>query len=218
SKKSEQNEFWLKHRRPELYGQYNLFKAPYDPEADNTAKQIAALLVQYEPTNGDITANHAKVQSLIEQNQSVFNLIVLPFNSFVGKVFLSKDNIKQYAESLNGKSYQLAADLANKYKTYLLFSMPESKDGKFYETAILFDYTGKAAGIYRKSHLNDDEMSWASQEDDLPIFRTNDLGRVAVMLNDEVRIPELRQLAKISYWFTISVRGCNSTRRGTYHA
>jgi len=28
----------------------------------------------------------------------------------------------------------------------------------------------------------------------------------------------LRQLAKISYWFTISVRECNSTHRGTSHA
>src|SRR5262249_6690073 len=112
SKKSEQKEFWLKHRRPELYGQYNLFKAPYDPEANNTSNEIAALLMQYEPTNGDITANHAKIQKLIEENQSVFNLIVLPFNSFVGKVSLNKDNIKQYAESLNGKSYQLATDLA----------------------------------------------------------------------------------------------------------
>ncbi|OZB46476.1 MAG: hypothetical protein B7X60_08565, partial [Polynucleobacter sp. 39-45-136] len=81
-----------------------------------------------------------------------------------------------------------------KYKTYLLFSMPESKDGKYYETAILLDFNGKQVGVYRKSHLNADEQKWATAGNDLPVFSINDLGRVAVMLNDEVRIPELTEV------------------------
>ena len=34
--------------------------------------------------------------------------------------------------------------------------MPEVADGKYYETAVLFDYDGNQVGLYRKSHLNDD--------------------------------------------------------------
>jgi predicted amidohydrolase len=194
SKKSEQKEFWLKNRRPELYGIYNLYKAPVDPAANTTQNQIAALLLQYDPINGDVDANAKKVDSLIKSNPNSFNLAVLPFNSFLGKVALNKANISQYAETLDGKSASLAADIAKKYKTYLLFSMPESKDGKYYETAILFDFNGKQAGIYRKSHLNDSERQWATAGNDLPVFSTNDLGRLAVMLNDEVRIPELTEV------------------------
>jgi predicted amidohydrolase len=194
SKKSEQKAFWLKHRRPELYQIYNLYKAPVDPAANNAQNQISALLLQYDPINGNVSANASKVDQLISNNQSVFNLAVLPFNSFIGKVALNKANIAQYAESLDGKSAGLAADIAKKYKTYLLFSMPELKDGKYYETAILFDFNGKQAGVYRKSHLNDQEAAWATAGNDLPIFNTNDLGRVAVMLNDEVRIPELAEV------------------------
>ncbi len=194
AKKSDQKEFWLKHRRPELYGIYNLYKAPDDPANNNSQNQIAALLVQYDPVNGDVNANAKKVDGLIKANPNGFNLAVLPFNSFVGKVALNKANIAQYAESLDGKSLSLATDIAKKYKTYLLFSMPESKDGKYYETAILLDFNGKQVGVYRKSHLNAEEQKWATAGNDLPIFSTNDLGRVAVMLNDEVRIPELTEV------------------------
>ncbi len=194
SKKSEQKEFWLKNRRPELYGIYNLYKAPVDPAANTTQNQIAALLLQYDPINGDVDANAKKVDSLIKSNPNGFNLAVLPFNSFLGKAALNKANISQYAETIDGKSASLAADIAKKYKTYLLFSMPESKDGKYYETAILFDFNGKQVGIYRKSHLNDSERQWATAGNDLPVFSTNDLGRLAIMLNDEVRIPELTEV------------------------
>lgn len=194
SKKSEQKDFWLKNRRPELYSIYNLYKAPVDPAANSTQNQIAALLLQYDPINGDVDANAKKVDSLIKSNPNGFNLAVLPFNSFLGKVALNKANISQYAETLDGKSPSLAADIAKKYKTYLLFSMPESKDGKYYETAILFDFNGKQAGIYRKSHLNDSELQWATAGHDLQVFNINDLGRLAVMLNDEVRIPELAEV------------------------
>jgi len=194
NKKSEQKEFWLKHRRPELYGIYNLYKAPVDPVANNTQNQIGALLIQYDPVNGDVDANAKKVEGLIKANPNGFNLAVLPFNSFVGKVALNKANISQYAETLDGKSATLASNLAKNYKTYLLFSMPEIKGGKYYETAVLFDFNGKQAGVYRKSHLNEGEQQWATPGNDLPVFSTNDLGRVAVMLNDEVRIPELTEV------------------------
>jgi len=194
NQKSEQKDFWLKHRRSELYSAYNHYKAPVDPAADDSQNQIAALLVQYDPFIGDVAANANKVDSLIKSNPDGFNLAVLPFNSFLGGVALNKNNIAKYAETLEDKSVTLASDLAKKYRTYLLFSMPETKEGKYYETAILFDFNGKQVGVYRKSHLNDAEKDWATAGNNLPVFSTKDLGRVAVMLNDEVRIPELAEV------------------------
>jgi type IV secretion system protein VirD4 len=44
--------------------------------------------------------------------------------------------------------------------------------------------------------------------------RTSDVTLEALLYGTQ----PLRRLAKISCWFTISVRGCNSTHRGTYHA
>lgn len=191
---SAQKAFWLTHRRPELYGDVNSYRFPDDAAANLAPHQISSLLLQYEAKPGDVEANAARVEGLIEQNPGVFNLAVLPFNSFLGKVDLNKDSIARYAEAVGGKSYQRAASLAAKYETYLLFSMPEKADGTYYETSILFDPKGKQAGLYRKSHLNDAEKAWATAGDALPVFDTPDLGRVAVVMNDEVRIPELAML------------------------
>lgn len=194
NKKSDQKSFWFKHRRPELYQDLNNYRYPDDGGATYAPKQVSAALIQYEPVNGDIDANFKKVDTLLRERTGVFNLTVLPFNSFLGSLDLNKENISKYAEELNGKSYQLAAGLAKKYETYVLFSMPEKKGNQYYETAILFDATGKQVGLYRKSHLNDSEKRWATAGDQLPVFKTPDFGNIAIMLNDEVRIPELTQM------------------------
>ncbi|RTK99623.1 MAG: carbon-nitrogen hydrolase family protein [Proteobacteria bacterium] len=188
-----QKEFWLKHRRPDLYQDYNYYRAPIDPSANKIPHQISSLLIQYQPDNDKLDDNYSKIINLIQKNQEVFNLVVLPFNSLIGNVIITKENINKYAEELHGKSYNLAMNLAKQYKTYLLFSMPEQYNGKYYETAILFDYNGNQVGIYRKSHLNDTEQTWATSGNDLPVFNT-DLGRVAIMLNDEARIPEIADI------------------------
>lgn len=192
AKSNPQKDYWLKHRRHELYQDYNYYRSPVDPMANFKPQQISSLLVQYQPGNS-IDKNYAKIEKLISQSQEVFNLVVLPYNSLIGNVELNSENISKYAETLNGYSYNLAAKLAKQYKTFLLFSMPEADGSKYYETAILFDYNGKQVGIYRKAHLNDTEQLWASAGNDLPIFKT-ELGRVAVMLNDETRIPELADI------------------------
>jgi predicted amidohydrolase len=194
SKQSAQKEFWLNHRRPELYHNLNYYRYPDDGAATHKSRQVSAALVQYEPKTGDIDANFKKVEQLLKQRTGVFNLTVLPFNSFLGPVALNKNTIANYAEEINGKSYQLAAGLAKKYQTYVLFSMPEKSGNQYFQTAVLFDGTGKQAGLYRKSHLNAQEKTWASAGNELPIFSTPNFGNVAVMLNDEVRIPEITQM------------------------
>jgi hypothetical protein len=71
--------------------------------------------------------------------------------------------------------------------------MPEVTDGKYHQTAVLFDYDGNEAGVYRKAHLNDAEKAWATPGNELPVFDT-DIGRIAVVLNDEARIPEVTEI------------------------
>lgn len=196
-KPNPQREYWLKHRRPELYRDYNMFRPTHDDNANLKPAQISALLVQYEPKNGNVDTNSKAIDRLMSEQSQSAALTVLPFNSFIGNVSITQQNVANLAEPLNGKSYSLAASLAKKYMTYLLFSMPESSEGKYYETAILFDPLGKQIGLYRKSHLNDIESTWATPGNELPIFKT-ELGRVAVILNDEVRIPEITEIHEIN--------------------
>ena len=188
-----QRDFWLKHRRPELYSDYNFYRPDFDRNVSAKPELISALLVQYKPEDGAVDKNYAAIEKLVAGTQQGYNLVVLPFNSLIGDKPVTKDTVEKLAEPLNGKSYKLASDLAKKFKTYLLFSMPEVDDGKYYQTAILFDYDGNVAGLYRKSHLNDTERGWATAGNELPVFNT-DLGRIAVVLNDEARIPEVTEI------------------------
>ena len=195
SKPNPQREFWLKNRRPELYSDYNFYRPTHDRNVNNTPAQISALLVQYEPKTGAVDENAKVIERLINEKipgQGI-NLAVLPFNSFIGNETITKENVASFAEPLEGKSYKIASNIAKKYQVNLLFSMPEVTDGKYYETAILFDYTGKQIGLYRKSHLNDIEKTWATAGNELPVFNTS-LGRIAVVLNDETRIPEITDM------------------------
>jgi predicted amidohydrolase len=193
NKPNPQREFWLKHRRPELYRDYNLFRPTHDDNANLKPAQVTALLVQYEPRNADIDHNYKKIDQLMSEQSQSSTFVVLPFNSFIGNAVVTKENVGKLAEPLNGKSYTLASNLAKKYRANLLFSMPESADGKYYQTAVLFDPNGQQIGLYRKSHLNDIESNWATAGDELPVFNT-EFGRVAIVLNDEVRIPEITEM------------------------
>jgi predicted amidohydrolase len=195
SKPNPQREFWLKNRRPELYSDYNFYRPSHDSNVNKTPAQVSALLVQYEPKTGAVDENSQKIEKLINDKipgQGI-NLAVLPFNSFIGNETITKENVSKFAEPLKGKSYNIAANLAKKYQVNLLFSMPEVTGGKYYETAILFDYKGKQIGLYRKSHLNAVEKTWATAGNELPVFNSS-IGRLAVLLNDEVRIPEVTDM------------------------
>ena len=197
SKPNPQREFWLKHRRPELYQNYNMVRPTHDASAYLKPTQVSAMLVQYEPKPGDVDYNYQTVEKQMSAQDQSTNIVVLPFNAFIGNVTVTKDNVAKLAEPLNGKSYTLASNLAKKYKTNLVFSMPESANGKYYETAVLFDQDGKQVGLYRKSHLNDVEATWATAGNELPAFNI-DIGRVSIVLNDEVRIPELTEVHEIN--------------------
>lgn len=194
-KPNPQREFWLKNRRPELYTDYNFYRPSHDRNVNNVPAQVSAVLVQYEPKTGAVEDNSKVIESLIKEKirgQGI-NLAVLPFNSFIGNETITKENVSKFAEPLNGKSYNIASGLAKKYQVNLLFSMPEASNGKYHETAILFDYTGKQIGLYRKSHLNEIEKTWATAGNELPVFNSS-LGRIAVVLNDETRIPEITDM------------------------
>ena len=194
-KPNPQREFWLKNRRPELYADYNFYRPTHDGNVNNVSAQVSAVLVQYEPKTGAVEENSKVVEKLINDKilgQGI-NLAVLPFNSLIGNETITKENVSKFAEPLNGKSYNIAAELAKKFQVNLLFSMPEVTGGKYYETAILFDFTGKQIGLYRKSHLNEIEKTWATAGNELPVFNSP-IGRIAVVLNDEARIPEITDM------------------------
>lgn len=184
-------------RRPELYQVISLYRAPSDPSASKQSHKINAALLQYTPKQADKKANLETITALLENNSGAKpNLIVLPANSLLGDG-LTPEQLKQHAEDKQGNSIKQMSELAKQYHAHLVFSMPEREDNQFYQTAILLDDKGQIIGQYRKAHLNDQDKKWATAGNDLPVFKTS-IGRVGIILDDEVQIPDLATVMAVS--------------------
>lgn len=180
----------LASRRPELYQVLNLYREPINPDASTERHQINALMLQYLPFENDKKTNLDKISRMLaDASKKVkFNITVLPENSLVGP--LTAQQLQAAAETTTESSVQEFMKLAKQYKTFIVFSMPEKDGGKFYSSAILINDQGKLEGVYRKAHLNAPEQQWATPGAQLPVFTTS-LGRIALCLSDEVRIPDI---------------------------
>ncbi len=73
-------------------------------------------------------------------------------------------------------------------------SAPEVGEAGWYNTALLFSPEGQAAGKQRQTHRSERERAWGmSVGDELPVFGT-DIGRLGLVLGEEVRHPEVARI------------------------
>lgn len=187
-----ENKDLLKERRPELYKELSQYIQPWDSRANTESKKVNAASLQYTPVIGDKEANKDKVAKLIEEEaSSSTDLIVLPELSFTGPV--SDENINSIyslSEKEKGKTYQFMAKLAKSHELNIVFGMIERDKNKLYNSAILVNKNGELQGKYRKTHLDSKEKRWATPGSSLPIFDVDDLGKVGLLIGDDVRFPE----------------------------
>lgn len=114
------------------------------------------------------------------------------------------DNFPIYAEKEGGEMWKLCSDLAAKYKIYLSAgTMPEIDDnGKVYNTAYVFDRSGKQIAKHRKVHLFDidvkggqrfKESDTLTAGNEVTTFET-EFGTFGLCICYDFRFPELSRL------------------------
>jgi predicted amidohydrolase len=106
----------------------------------------------------------------------------------------------KYAEDEGGRSFSFMSELAREHGLYLVGgSIPESADGKYYNTSFVFGPDGGLIGKHRKVHLFDIDISGG------PSFRESDtlspgegltvidteLGRIGVAICFDLRFAEM---------------------------
>jgi len=74
---------------------------------------------------------------------------------------------------------------------FVAASLVEEDAGAFYHTAYLLNSQGEIVGSYRKAHLNREEQSWAAAGQSLATVMDTEIGKLALMIGDEVWIPEV---------------------------
>lgn len=132
------------------------------------------------------------------------HLVVLPenFNTLYGKQYY-----EQNAEIIpNGETYNFLAKLAKEFNIYLVAgSIPErdTKDTKFfYNTTMVFDYTGALIAKYRKIHLFDfefnkefqyGELDYVKAGSELAYFQIENI-KIGLGIGYDMQFAELAQL------------------------
>jgi predicted amidohydrolase len=178
-------------RRPDIYTALSFYRAPTDPKASTQRHPVSAQVVQYTPVPGDLDANFRKLSALLGQPRWAADsgrLIVLPEYSLTGPP-RDADQARAFADSMEGKTVQMFATIANQMNAHVVFSFIERADGKLHPTSVLLGPDGRIIGSYRKTHLDAGEKAWAEAGDRFPVFDTA-IGRVGMLLGGEVRFPE----------------------------
>ncbi len=188
------NKEYLSNRRPKIYQELMLYIEPWDYTKNTDSKEIVAAPLQYEPIIGDKEKNKRKISKLLKeaksQNQDL-NLVVLPELSLTGPVDGKEvTEIESLAEDLNGESVSFISQLAKEYQVSIVFGLIEKNKDNLYNSAILVSKEGKLVGAYQKTHLSESDRKWAKEGNSLPVFQTEDLGKIGMMIGEDAQYPE----------------------------
>ena len=177
-------------RRPELYPELAFYRAPTDGAASKLSHTVSTTALQYKVEKNDFDGNLNRSSTLVNTLQASdqsSRLVVLPAFSFCGPV--DQSNYQTVAESSLGPSTQVATDFAGRLQAYVVVSFIEKNGTDYYHTASLVGPNGKLIGQYRQTHLDENLIGLLKAGDALPVFDT-DIGRIGLLLNEDVRFPE----------------------------
>lgn len=189
-------------RRPELYKDLMLFIAPWDYTKDETERNVDALALQYSVVKNDKSANMEKITQILQAKEKTYanskkkpQLIVLPELSLTGIVD-NTDEANKLAEDMSGQTVYYFRGLALKYNTYVVFGMVEKEGGKLYNTSVCIGPDGKIVGKYRKTHLTEQDKTWAAAGDKIVALDTK-IGRIGMMIGYDAAFPEMSGLMAV---------------------
>jgi predicted amidohydrolase len=108
------------------------------------------------------------------------------------EMFNGKD--PKHAEALDGATGALLAQKAKQWRMYVTGSYYERRGDLVFNTAPLFDRTGRLVGTYSKNQVYEpEEDDGVSPGTDLPVFDT-DFGKVGIMICYDSWFPEVTRL------------------------
>jgi omega-amidase len=147
-------------------------------------------LSQMEFQFGDVEANFERAAEWIaEASARGSDLVLLPELWASG---YDLPNWPRYASHLKEGAFARLANLARQHKIAIGSSLLEARDGKAYNTFVLYGSNGDLLGIYRKIHRFRllEEEKWLGAGDELILAETP-WGQVGLAICYDLRFPEM---------------------------
>jgi predicted amidohydrolase len=180
-----------------------LFLALFTLPAAEPGYLVAALSLTPEPWNK--AANLAKFERYARQAAARgAQVIVAPEGFLEGYVGnekrtpgLSQERYAaQAAEDLNGPLLTKVRALAKELRVYLMLGFAEKRDGKVFNTAVLFSPAGAVASHYSKSHTMNDEP-FNTKGTAFPVT-TTEFGQWGTLICFDRQLPETARLLALN--------------------
>lgn len=153
--------------------------------------------IQYCPRlakcRADISDNFRRCESLINTaSRCGAQLIVFPELCMTGYSFLSKAEVSEIAEPLDGPTFRAMRGVAQELKSYVAWGFPEfADDGNLYNSAAMVGPDGKYILGYRKINLFGNDYLWAKSgaavSSELPPIVKTELGNVSMVICRDIR-------------------------------
>ncbi len=105
-------------------------------------------LVQYNPVWEDKQKNKEKINCFFSNGKRKEKLLIFPELTLTG--FTMKAS--EFAESLQGESFEYFADLAVKNNMHILAGIVEKKGNEYFNSLLHIEQSGKLIKVYRKIH------------------------------------------------------------------
>lgn len=185
-------------RRPELYGEFvadvgeHAAAAMYGPVPEGTPPRlvrVATLQTSWYHST-EWTLNRAVAQVGYAKVRGA-QLGVFP-ELFIHRQGSVAADVSA-AAALSATALQALRLAAVRHGVWVVVSLVEREEEKFYSTAYLLSDAGEVAATYRKAHLSESERAWATAGDELVVADTP-VGRIGLMVGNEVWLPEVARI------------------------
>ncbi len=201
-KKAGGSKHFFRDRRPEAYKCLieptpdlpvsSMVKKPLIPELFS----IQTVILQTDSQNANLKENLEKILSRIRRTSDLLsNFIVLP-EFKLDESFAKKKDLHLIAETIPGPITDLFSNITRKYDNYIVGTLLENDDARYYKTAFLVGPDG-FVGKYRKMHVGEDERSYLQPGNlGFPIFPTP-IGNLGMMVGYDGFFPEVARIINL---------------------
>jgi len=164
-------------------------------------KKFKVALAQISCKREDKAENMKKMTEMVQKaKKQAAELIIFPELSLTG--YVVKDQIYELAETIPGPSTKAIENLARRFKTHIVFGMPELSEkaqATIYNAAVLVGPEG-LVGKYRKMHLPThsvfEEKRYFRPGYQTAVFDT-ELGKIGLIICYDIFFPEVSRLTRL---------------------